>query len=43
MIQMMDVSSSILFGLMKDKNYMLQMINASISHEIKNPLNAFIA
>lgn len=43
MIQLIDISHSILHDQQKAQNQSLEMINASVSHEMRNPLNSIIA
>jgi len=43
MIQIQDVSASILCDQQKADNKLLEMINACISHELRNPLNSIMA
>jgi signal transduction histidine kinase len=43
MLQFIDISKSILLDLEKNSNMMLEMINACVSHEMRNPLNSIIA
>ena len=43
MIQIRNVSANILYDQSKADNKFLQMINACISHELRNPLNSIIA
>lgn len=52
LIQMTDVTDYVLhtqqksdyaFNLFKTKNQVLSMINAQVSHELRNPLNSIIA
>ena len=43
-IQFMDISDSInLYDEQKDRNEFLQLVNACVSHELRNPLNSIIA
>jgi signal transduction histidine kinase len=42
-IQFIDISMSILYNVEKTQNQMLEMINACVSHEMRNPLNSIIA
>ena len=39
---MIDETKNILYSDSKDKNIFLQMINATVSHELRNPLNSVI-
>jgi len=39
----MDVSASVLYDLKLAENKLLAMINACVSHELRNPLNSIIA
>ena len=43
MVQITDVSSQILYDQEKAQNKLLSMINACVSHELRNPLNALLA
>ena len=43
MIQIIDISKTILYDLGKSHNTVLSMINACVSHEMRNPLNSIIA
>jgi len=43
MLQVIDTSASILLSEEKANSHMLEMINACISHELRNPLNSIIA
>jgi len=43
MLQIIDTSASILLNEEKANSHMLEMINACISHELRNPLNSIIA
>ena len=43
MLQFIDISKSILLDLEKNSNQVLEMINACVSHEMRNPLNSIIA
>ena len=43
MIQITDSSSQILFDKQKQHNELLQTINATVNHEIRNPLNSINA
>jgi signal transduction histidine kinase len=43
MLQFIDISKSILYDLEKAHNVALSMINACVSHEMRNPLNSIIA
>ena len=43
MIQITDSSSQILFDKQKQHNELLQTINATVNHEIRNPLNSIEA
>ena len=43
MFQFIDISKSILYDLEKTHNVVLEMINACVSHEMRNPLNSIIA
>ena len=40
MISIVDVSSNVFSSHMKSQNELLSLINATISHELKNPLNS---
>ena len=43
MLQFIDFSKSILYDIEKAQNVVLQLINACVSHEMRNPLNSIIA
>ena len=43
MVQIIDVSKSVLYDKEKNHTDMLQVINATVSHELRNPLNSLIA
>ena len=43
MLQFIDISMSILLDSERTANHMLEMINACVSHEMRNPLNSIIA
>lgn len=40
MIQINDVSKEILYNQQKSQNQLLSLINATVSHELRNPLNS---
>ena len=39
----MDVSASVFYDLKLAENKLLAMINACVSHELRNPLNSIVA
>ena len=43
MIQLIDVSASVKYDQQIAANKLLSMINACISHELRNPLNSILA
>ena len=43
MLQIVDISSSILYEQQKDHSEFLGLVNACVSHELRNPLNSIIA
>lgn len=43
LIQIIDISSKFLYSQEKAKNDLLSIINASVSHELRNPLNSISA
>ena len=43
MVQFIDISKNILYDMEKAHNAVLSMINACVSHEMRNPLNSIIA
>ncbi len=43
MIQIIDISDSILYDKSKAQNEFLSVINATVSHELRNPLNSISA
>ena len=42
MIQIVDISDKMLFSQMKAEQTLLMLINATVSHELRNPLNSLI-
>ncbi len=40
MLQIIDISSDFLYNQEKAKNDLLSIINASVSHDLRNPLNS---
>ena len=42
-IQIMDISASIMYDKEQAQNAFLSLVNACISHELRNPLNSIIA
>jgi len=40
MLQIIDVSDSVLYDKSKEQNEMLSILNATVSHELRNPLNS---
>jgi signal transduction histidine kinase len=42
LIQLVDISDKILYTEVKAEHTFLEMINAAVSHELRNPLNALI-
>ena len=40
MIQIIDVSTDVLYNQEKSHNGLLNLINATVSHEMRNPLNS---
>jgi len=42
LIQVVDISDKILYGEVKAEHSFLEMINAAVSHELRNPLNSLI-
>jgi signal transduction histidine kinase len=42
-VQMNDISGTILYHKEQSQNQFLQLINACVSHELRNPLNSIIA
>ena len=42
-VQFVDCTYEVLQGHYKSKNVLLGMINACVSHELRNPLNSIIA
>jgi signal transduction histidine kinase len=42
LIQVIDVSHKILYDETKAEQHFLELINASVSHELRNPLNSMI-
>ena len=43
MVQLVEITDSILFNETRERNELLSMINATVSHEMRNPLNAISA
>jgi len=43
MLQVIDISDSILYDNSKAQNEFLSIINATVSHEMRNPLNSICA
>ena len=43
MLQIIDVSDGIMYDQQKAENSFLALINACVSHELRNPLNSIIA
>ena len=43
MLQFIDISKAILYDMEKGHNAVLTMINACVSHEMRNPLNSIVA
>lgn len=43
MIQILDVSDKILNNEMKFQQKILELINATVSHELRNPLNSLMS
>jgi signal transduction histidine kinase len=43
MLQFIDISKSILLDIEKASNQILEMVNACVSHEMRNPLNSIVA
>ena len=42
MLQITDVSQKIKAAILKGEQHMLQTINATVSHEMRNPINAIL-
>ena len=42
MLQIVDVSDKVLYGQSKEQNEMLSILNATVSHELRNPLNSIV-
>ena len=42
MVHIIDVSDSILYDQSKEQNEMLSILNATVSHELRNPLNSIL-
>ena len=42
MVQVIDVSDKLLYNEMKAEQNLLTLINATVSHELRNPLNSLI-
>ena len=43
MLQIIDISNSILYDQQKASNQVQEMVNAMVSHEMRNPLNSIVA
>ena len=43
MIQFIDCTSQVLYDQEKNHNELLMLVNATVSHELRNPLNSLIA
>jgi signal transduction histidine kinase len=43
LFQIIDISNKIMYGQSKAKREFLSLINASVSHELRNPLNSIVA
>ena len=43
LLQFIDISSSILYDKQKDHSEFLGLVNACVSHELRNPLNSIVA
>ena len=43
MLQIIDISPKVLLDRQKTHSKLLTLINATVSHELRNPLNAIIA
>ena len=43
MVQIIDISRSILYDQQKASNQVQEMVNAMVSHEMRNPLNSIVA
>ena len=42
MLQIVDVSDSVHYDQSKEQNEMLSILNATVSHELRNPLNSIV-
>ena len=43
MVKLVDISDTIHYDQTKEENELLSLINATISHELRNPLNAIVS
>jgi signal transduction histidine kinase len=43
MLSFVDCSSQVLYDQEKNHNELLMLVNATVSHELRNPLNSLIA
>ena len=43
MLQIIDISVQVMYEKQKSLNNLLTLINATVSHELRNPLNSIIA
>ena len=43
MLKFMDVSAEVYYDESKEQNELLALINATVSHELRNPLNSIVA
>ena len=42
LVQIIDMSHKMFYSEMKERESILQLINATVSHELRNPLSAII-
>ena len=43
MVSLIDVTDTVNYDLSKEQNELLSLINATVSHELRNPLNAIVS
>jgi len=43
LVSLIDVTDTVNYDLSKEQNELLSLINATVSHELRNPLNAIVS
>ena len=43
MLQIIDMTNAVLYDQSKEQNELLSLLNATVSHEMRNPLNSIMA